>query len=303
MKSPAFEYHRARSAEEARELLARYGGEAKVLAGGQSLVPMLHMRLVRPVALVDIHRAADLDFIEFTPEGESVRIGAAVRHADLLRHPVLGARLPVLREAVAHVAHPAIRNRGTAVGSVCHADPAAEMPAVLALLDGEVEVLGAAGLYTVPADAFFLTYFTTVLPPEDVAVALRLPLPAPGTGQAFMEVARREGDFALVGAAACLRLDADGRVAEARLAFCGVGDTPVRAREVEAQLAGTVPSAAAWREAGAAAAAHLEPESDAHASAAYRREVAAYLAARVLEAAHRRAEGAFGADGRGGAAG
>ncbi|MBX5477085.1 MAG: xanthine dehydrogenase family protein subunit M [Clostridia bacterium] len=289
MKSAAFAYHRVRSAEEARDCLARYGGEAKVLAGGQSLVPMLHMRLVRPAALVDINRAEGLDRVEFPPEEDVVVIGAAVRHADVLRHAALGRRLPILREALALVGHPAIRNRGTPVGSVCHADPAAEMPAVLALLGGEVEALGAEGRYRIPADAFFLTYFTTALPPEDVAVAVRLPLPSPHTGQAFAEVARREGDFALVGAGASVRLDEDGRVAEARLVFCGVGDTPVRAYEVEAELAGVRPSAGTWEEAGAAAADRLQPEGDVHASAAYRREVAARLAARVLAAAFRRA--------------
>ncbi|HEY8414691.1 MAG TPA: xanthine dehydrogenase family protein subunit M [Thermaerobacter sp.] len=289
MKPPRFEYRDPRTLQEAVELLAGYGDEAKILAGGQSLVPMLNMRLARPSVLIDINRIPGLDYIR-VEEGRVV-IGALARHRVVERSQLVRRHCPLLAEALRWVGHPAIRHRGTVCGSLAHADPAAELPAVLAALEGEVRVAGPHGERRIPFSEFFLTYFTTSLDPTEMVVEASFPVLPPDAGWAFQEVARRHGDFALVGVAAVLRLDAAGVIREARLALTGVDAVPVRARAAEEALVGRRPGDEVWREAAALVGDGIQPESDLHASAAYRKHVAGVLAGRALREAAARAGG------------
>ena len=289
MKPPRFEYHRAGSVDEVVALLAEYADEAKVLAGGQSLVPLLSLRLARPSHLVDINRVADLATIG---NGNGLTVGATVRHRTIERSDVVRTANPLVAHAVRFIGHSAIRNRGTIGGSIAHADPAAELPAVLLVLDGEVEARGARGTRTVPASALFEGFLTTSLEPDELLTAVRVPAWPAGTGWSFQEFSRRSGDFAIVGVAATVRLDGNGNVGEARLAFSGVDQVPVRATAAESLLAGATPSDELWKSAAHAAAAPLEPASDIHGSAAYRKHLAAGLAERALREAHDRARDA-----------
>ena len=289
MKPPRFEYHRAGSTDEVVALLAEYADDAKVLAGGQSLVPLLSLRLARPAHLVDINRVADLAAIA---NGNGLTVGALVRHRAIERSDVVRAANPLLAHAVRFIGHSAIRNRGTVGGSIAHADPAAELPAVLLVLDGEVDARSARGTRTVPASALFEGFLTTSLEPDELLMAVRVPAWTAGTGWSFQEFSRRSGDFAIVGVAATVRLDGKGSVSEARLAFSGVDQVPVRASAAESMLAGATPSDDLWKSAAHAAAAPLEPASDIHGSAAYRRQLAAVLAERALREAHDRARDA-----------
>jgi carbon-monoxide dehydrogenase medium subunit len=281
MKPAPFEYVAASSAADAAEALRRYGDEAKVLAGGQSLIPMLALRLARPSVLVDINGCADLDGL--TESGATLTVGALVRQRGLERWA--RTRSPLLAEALGWVAHAPIRNRGTVVGSLVHADPASELPALLLCLDGAVVARRKSGERVIPADKVYLAPLTTSLEPDELATAARFTLPPEGAGWGFAEVARRHGDFALVGCVAVLALDDAGAVSHARLVFFGVGGTPVRSAPGEAALTGQQPTAARVAEAARAAAAPLSPDGDLHASAGYRKTVAATLAERVLTAA------------------
>ena len=281
MKPAPFEYVVASSAADAVEALRRYGDEAKVLAGGQSLIPMLALRLARPSVLVDINGCTDLDGL--TESGATLTVGALVRQRGLERWA--RARSPLFAEALRWVAHAPIRNRGTVVGSLVHADPASELPALLLCLDGSVLARRKGGERVIPADKVYLAPLTTSLESDELATAARFTLPPAGAGWGFAEVARRHGDFALVGCAAVLALDSTGVVSHARLGFFGVGGTPVRGAPGEAALTGQQPTAARVAEAAKAAAAALSPDGDLHASAGYRKTVAATLAERVLTAA------------------
>ena len=284
MKPAPFDYTPAASAAEAVAALAQHGDDAKILAGGQSLVPMLNLRLARPAMLVDINGARELDYLREADGG--VRVGALRRQAAVARWAA--TRLPLMAEALRHVGHGAIRNRGTVVGSVVHADPASELPALLLCLDGEVIARSPQGERTVAAGDLYRAPLTTSLRADELVTEARFTLPRPEAGWGFAEVARRHGDFALVGAAALLWLDAAGRAAGVRLAFFGVGGTPVRGAAAEAALTGQPITEEGVRAAARAAAAALRPEGDLHASARYRSEVAAVLAERVLtEAAGR----------------
>lgn len=293
MKPPPFDYHAPTTVTEAVGLL---GAGVKVLAGGQSLVPLLNMRLAAPTALVDITRIDELRRIEVT--AEAVRVGAAVRHRDLERHEDAGAANPLLPLALRHVAHEVIRNRGTVVGSLAHADPAGELPAVLAIGDGTVEVArddGAGGVSTrhVAAADFFLGPLEADLRPGELVTHARFPALPPSTGAAFVERARRHGDYALSGVAAVVDA-AGGRVARARVAAIGVHPTPLVV-DVGDLAAGSAPAEltapAAWRAAGERLAERCEPEDDIHASADYRRHLTQVIAARALaEAAGRAGE-------------
>ena len=285
MKPAPFDYVLARSAEEAVDALALHRDDAKVLAGGQSLVPMLNMRLSRPAVVVDINGATELDYVRESPG--AVAIGALVRQRRLERWAA--ERLPVVAEALRWVGHLAIRTRGTVAGSIVHADPAAELGAIALCLDGAVVARKKGGERVVAATDLHLAPLTTSLEPDELLTELRFRLPGPSAGWGFAEVARRHGDFALVGAAAILSLGADGRVTEARLAFFGAGPTPSRGREGEALLTGQSPTPSRVAEAARAAAARLAPDADLHATAEYRRKVAAVLAERVLAAAVERA--------------
>ena len=284
MKPAPFDYLAATSAEEAIAALVQHGDEAKLLAGGQSLVPMLNLRLARPAVLVDINRAAELDYLRET-DGR-VHIGAIRRQAVVERWA--RERLPLLATALKHVGHLAIRNRGTVVGSVAHADPASELPALLLCLDGDVVARGPRGDRVIPAGALYRAPLTTSVAADELVTEARFTLPRPEAGWGFAEVARRHGDFALVGAAALLWLDGGGRVAGARLAFFGVGSTPTRGTAAETALTGQTPSTERIVAAARAAAAALAPEGDLHASARYRQDVAAVLAERTLAEAWKR---------------
>jgi carbon-monoxide dehydrogenase medium subunit len=281
VKPAPFEYVATESAGEAVEALGRFGDEAKVLAGGQSLIPMMALRLARPSALVDINRCRDLEGL--AESGGTLTVGALARQRDLERWSV--TRSPLFREVLASVAHAPIRNRGTVVGNIVHGDPASELPALLLCLDGSVTARGRARERVIPADKLYLAPLTTSLTAEELATAARFILPPAGSGWGFAEVARRHGDFALVGCMAVLALDGAGSVSHARLGFFGVGGTPLRSAAGEAVLVGREPTAALRVEAARAAASALSPDGDLHASAAYRKTVAAVLAERVLAAA------------------
>jgi len=288
MKPASFDYASPRTASEAVALLAAGGGEAKVLAGGQSLFPLLSMRLARPALLVDLGRVEGLDYIR--EEAGGLAIGAMTTKRSVERSPLVRAQQPLLHAATLLIGHPQIRNRGTVGGSFAHADPAAEYPAVGVAQGARLRVLGPDGERTFAAADFFVGPLTTSLGPADVLLEVRFPAFAKGTGWSFQEVARRAGDFALAGAAATLRLDRRGRVDEARLVLFGVGATALRAREAEDALAGERPEAPALRAAALRAAAALEePLSDLHASGEFRRHLAGVLARRALEEALARA--------------
>ena len=288
MKPPPFDHARAESVEEAVSLLACREGGAKLLAGGQSLVPMLNFRLVHPSLLVDVNRIPGLSGIE---EGDGVlRIGALARHRRLEVSAAVAERFPVLRAAVRNVAHLAVRNRGTLGGSLAHADPAAELPMMALLLDATMEIAGPAGPpRRLAARDFFHSALATDLGDAEMLTRVELPFLPPGTGWGFEEVARRAGDFALAAAAATLTLGADGKVAEARLAVMGAHDTPLRIAAAETLLAGETPDRDAMEAAAWAARDAVEPYDDLHASADLRRHLVGVLARRALESAARRA--------------
>lgn len=288
MKPAPFAYHRPGSVEETVALLAEHGYDAKVLAGGQSLVPAMNFRLAQPAVLVDLNRVDGLDGIGETEGG--VRLGAMVRQRAAERSGVVAARAPLLAEALPHVAHPQIRSRGTVGGSLAHADPAAELPAVMLALGARFAVRGPAGERTIDAADFYTGLFGTALEPDEVLTSVSVPSGRPGTGTAFAELSRRHGDFALAGAAAAV-VQEGGRCVEARIALFGVGDGPILAAEAGAMLVGEAPSEALFRAAAEAAAAALDPPADVHASADYRRHLAGVLVRRTLPRAFARAGG------------
>lgn len=283
MKPAPFAYHCATTLDEALALLAQHGEDCKVLAGGQSLVPLLNMRLARPEYLLDLNRISELEHVGDGDGG--LRIGALSRHDGLLRSPLVRQRSPLLAKALPHIGHTAIRYRGTVGGSLAHADPAAELPAVAVALDAEIVLRRSSGARTVAARDFFLTHLTTSIEPGEILTEVRLP---PGTdeptGTAVVELARRHGDFALVGVAAQLTMTGDS-LSSARLCAFGVDQVPRRLDGVEALLAGQTPSAELLQDAAAAATGAIEPTSDMHASAAYRRRMCGVLTCRALSQA------------------
>jgi len=281
VKPAPFAYHRPTSLDEALALLARYGPDGRVLAGGQSLVPALNMRLATPAALIDINRVHGLDGIVM--EGDALVIGALARH-DVVEHSELVARhAPLIAQAMPHVGHRAIRARGTLGGSVALADPAAELPACLLALDAVVRAAGPEGAREIPAAWFFRGIYTTDLREGEIVTAVAVPVTRTGWRSRFDELARRHGDYALVGLAVHCRVD-DGTIGEARLAFCGVGSVPVRAARAEAALAGRSPEPGVLAEAARALESDLDPPGDVHASPALRRHLAGVLLARSLDA-------------------
>jgi CO/xanthine dehydrogenase FAD-binding subunit len=288
MKPAAFDYVVAESIDAAVAALAAADGEAKILAGGQSLVPMLNFRLLRPAILVDINRIPDLAFIE--ARAEDIAIGALTRHYRLETSPVIAAHLPVVAEAMRHVAHLAIRNRGTIGGSLSHADPAAELPMLALLLDATLQVASSAGLRTIAAQDFFLGPLTVDLAGDEMVTRITIPKLPPATGWGFVEVARRSGDFALAAAAATITLR-DGTIAEARIAMTGIDETAKRASEAEALLNGQTLTPDLIDAAIAAVRAAVNPPTDLHASSDYRRHLIGVLVGRSLADAWRRAGG------------
>jgi len=286
MKPPVFDYMVATDCDTAVAALARAGGEAKILAGGQSLMPMLNFRLLRPSILVDINRIPG--FIQETPD--SVRIGALTRHFQLETSPVIARHFPVLSCAVAHVGHLAIRNRGTIGGSLSHADPAAELPMMAVLLDATLRIVSSTGSRTVAARDFFLDTMTVALDGTELLTEVVLPKLLAQTGWGFEEVVRRHGDFALAAAAATLTLSGS-EIVQARIALTGVGPSPLRATEAESLLVGRGLDENLGRRAIEAVREAISPETDLHASAELRRHLAGVLTGRALVAAWRRGRG------------
>ncbi len=288
MKPASFRYFDPRSVEEALELLAQHGDDAKVLAGGQSLVPMMNLRLARPACLIDLNRIAALDYLR--EEDGALVVGAMTRQRSVETSELVRARNPLLAEAVGQIGHIPIRNRGTVGGSLAHADPAAEWPALALALDATLLVRSSQGERRVAARDFFVGPLTTCLEPAELLAEVRVPHLAPGAGWAFVELSRRFGDFALVGVAVRLSLQA-GVCAGAAIALTGVGGGPVRAEKAEGLLRGERPSAALFEQAARAVAEEIEPDADLHASADYRRRLAQVLTRRALDEAQRRAKG------------
>ncbi len=285
MKPPPFEYHAPTGVDEAIALLGRYGGEAKILAGGQSLMPLLNFRLARPAALVDLNGIASLAYIR--EEDGALAIGAMTRQRTIEFSPVVRRRLPLLAEATALVGHLPIRSRGTIGGSIAHADPSAEYPAVLTALDGAVVVRGPRGERTLTPSELFRGYLSTSLAPDEILTEVRLPASPEGAGVAFEEFSRRHGDFAIVGIAASLT-GKHGRCAAARLATAGAGPMAIRLRAAEEILERDGLGDAAIDAASARAAELVEPDSDIHASAAYRKNLTRVLTGRALRRARAR---------------
>ncbi len=280
MKPAPFEYIAAGSLEEAIGALAECDGEAKVIAGGQSLVPLLNMRLARPSLLVDVNRIGGLSGI--AEHDGWLEIGALTRQRDVELSPLVAERQPLLRAATRYIAHPQIRNRGTVGGSLAHADPAAEYPAVAVALGAEFDVRGPSGQRTVGADEFFVTYLTTCLEPAEILTRVRFPVLPAGAGWGFVEFARRAGDFALAGAAVTLETDA-GHITNPRVTLFGVGPTPLRATAAEEVLAGERPSEQLAEAAAQKAREQVEePLSDVHATAEYRKHLAGVMARRAI---------------------
>jgi aerobic carbon-monoxide dehydrogenase medium subunit len=279
MKWPAFLYARASSLDEVWRLLAEHGDEARIIAGGQTLLATLAFRLSEPRLLVDITRIDALRSI--AQSGGVLRIGALTRHVELGRDSLVERHAPLLAEAVPLIAHPAIRNRGTIGGSLAYADPAAELPACIVALDATLRLVSAAGERRVPASAFFTGLLETALRPGELIAAVEVPLATPSTRCAIVEVARRSGDYAMAGLAACLTLEA-GVVGSARLAYFGVGNGPVLAARAAAALVGRALDGAAIAAAQAALGGDLDPPDDLHGPAAMKLHLARVLTARAL---------------------
>lgn len=282
MKLPQFEYEAPQTVADATGLLAERLDDASVLAGGQSLIPLLALRLARPAVLVDVNGLRELSAISVTDGW--VTIGAMTREYVAEGSDAVASAVPLLAAALPLIGHEAIRNRGTIGGSLAHADPAAELPAVARALDAEFVVHSLSGERIISAAQWFVGYLTTSRRPDELLVAVRFPAALPGTGVSFQEVARRHGDFAIVGVAASLTLS-DGVIGDARLAFAGLSDVPVRAGEAERLLLGDRPSAELFDEAARQATAELDPPADLHGSSDYRKKVAATLVRRALRAA------------------
>lgn len=280
MPASPFDYHAPATVSEALSVLRALGDDAKILAGGQSLVPLLTLRLVRPAAVVDIHGLEELRSVR--RDGGTLEIGALVRHRALELGEGPLALCPLLQEAAALIGNVRVRTLGTIGGSLAHADPAAELPAVVRVLDGVLVVRGPRGDRTIPAAEFFTGLLTTALRPGELLAAVRLPLPDGRAGFAVEEFTRRAGDFAIVAAMAAVEVDAGGRIARARLAIAGAGQVPVRLAGVERSVAGIEPSERALREAVGDQRLEIEPDSDVHASADYRRHLTRVLAVRAL---------------------
>ncbi|MEN8145572.1 MAG: xanthine dehydrogenase family protein subunit M [Gemmatimonadota bacterium] len=291
MKPAPFAYHRPATVEAALHLLAEHAGEAKPLAGGQSLIPTMNFRLSQPKVLIDL---GDLDELRGIQAGRhGLHIGAMTTHAAVEASPVVADLAPLLAETMPFIAHPQIRNRGTIGGSLAHADPAAELPAVMLVLRAQFGLLSSRGHRKVKAADFYTGLFTTALEPQELLATIEIPKPEKRTGYAFAEIARRHGDYALVGVAGAVTLDRKGLCDGVRLALLSVGDGPVVCTGASQLMAGRAPTDDLIREAAEAVAAKdIDPPSDIHASAAYRRQLTRVLVARVIEQAAARAGGA-----------
>ena len=288
MKPAAFEYHRPESLEEAVEVLGRLGDEGRILAGGQSLLPLMNFRLAQPEHVVDVNRISELDYLR--EEDGGVRVGALARQSTVEHDAAVAERLPLLREALSLVAHPPIRHRGTLVGSIAHADPAAELPSAALALGATVSVRGEGGSREIAAQDFFLGPFETAIEPGELATEVSFPASAAGSGYGFVEFARRHGDFAIAGAGVILALR-DGAIADSRVVLCGVGPVPLRAAGAERALDGAAPSEETIAAAAEAAVEGIEPPGDMHGGSRYRIGVARAQVRRAIAKALDRAEG------------
>jgi carbon-monoxide dehydrogenase medium subunit len=283
MKPAPFDLLRPQSIDQALAALQAHGDDAKILAGGQSLVPLMNFRLAQPRFLVDLNGISGLDQIELN--GQTLSLGAMVRQRDAERSPELAERLPILREALQQVAHPAIRNRGTVGGSLVHADPSAELPMLAMALDANFHLRGARASRSIAARDFYLGYLTTDIAPDELLAQIDFVMPPPSAGWCCMEVARRHGDFAIVAVAVLLDCGRDGAVNFARVALGGVGAAPLRVPSAEEVLVGARPDAELFRRAAEAAAQAVDPPADIHASSAYRRHLTGVLVRRALTTA------------------
>ena len=287
MKPAPFEYHAPDTLEEVLHLLAEHGDEGKIIAGGQSLVPMLSMRLARPTQLIDVNGVTALASVEVT-DG-ALRIGATTRERDVERSPLVAPNAPALAEALPLIGHLAIRNRGTVGGSLAHADASAELPAVAVATDASMVVRGPGGERVVSADDFFLGHYTTTIDDDECLLRVDIPTATASAGWAVQEVARRHGDFALVGVVAMVALGADARIEQARLCLFGVGERPLRVPTVESSLVGATATTETFASAAADATRDLTPGSDMHGTGDYRRHLAEVTVRRALVAASERA--------------
>jgi CO/xanthine dehydrogenase FAD-binding subunit len=290
MKPAPFDYYAPTDMGEALSILAEHGDDAKLLAGGQSLMPMMNMRLATPPVVVDINRVAGLDGIAQAPDG-GLTIGAMTRQRTIERSSIIRQHSPLMADAMPLLGHFQIRNRGTIGGSVVHADPAAELPAVLMALEAEFALRNAERERVVPADAFFVTFLTTATEPDELLTEIRLPAWSAAWGWDIQEVSRRQGDFALVGSVAMVQVDDAETCRAARLVLFGVGETPVRVASAEARMLGQHLDDALLQEVEGIVTEALEPEGDIHASATYRKEVGGVMARRTLQQARLRAMG------------
>jgi aerobic carbon-monoxide dehydrogenase medium subunit len=289
MKPAAFEYASPERIEDVIELLAGRGPDAKVLAGGQSLVPLMAFRGATPGLVVDLNRVRELEYVRL--EGGTLVIGALARQRDVEKLPGLRERCPMLAEAAELVGYVAIRNRGTVLGSLAHADPAAEWPAVALALEAECDVLGPNGIRTIPVSGLFQTAFTTSLEPDEILREVRITLPrGDQVGSTFLELSQWHGAPAIVGVGGQVRVDDDGTVSDVRIALNGVSDTAMRARETETALAGRVPTDESIAEATEALEQEIDPVSDIYGSSSYRRHIAGLLVRRALRIARERAK-------------
>jgi len=286
MKPPRFAYHDPPTIDGALALLAQHRDAARILAGGQSLMPMLNFRLARPDHLIDINRIAELAALQPSADG-GVRIGAMVRQRTLERSPLIRERCPLITQTMPFIGHSQIRARGTLGGSLAHADPAAELPAVMVALGARLTVQSHAGRRTIDAQDFFVSALGTALRPGEILTEVEVPPWPTRTGSSLHEVAIRRGDFALGGVVATLTLDAAGRVEASRIVCFGIGPRPVRASDAERSVVGGPPSATAFAEAGRLASAAVDPDDDIHATRAYRKRLAGILTTRALAAAAR----------------
>ncbi|PUA19701.1 xanthine dehydrogenase family protein subunit M [Glaciimonas sp. PCH181] len=287
MKPPVFDYQRADSIAHACDLLAAFGDDAKILAGGQTLIPMMNFRLARPQVLVDISNITDRN--QVTEESDGIRVRATSIQRFVEQCPAIQRRLPVLHKAIQHIAHFQIRNKGTIGGSISNADPASELPAMSLLLDAEFTINSKTEERVIPAEEFFITYMTTSLALDEILSSILFKEPPKNSGWGFHEVARRSGDFALAGSSAVVTLDENGKCTRARIALLGVAATPVRATEAEEMLIGEKYSEELLKTAAQRVQDVVDPESDVHVTKEYRRSVVEVLTVRALEDGFRRA--------------
>lgn len=289
MKPAPFEYLVPDSVEAALAMLAQYGEDAKLLAGGQSLVPAMNFRLVQPGVLIDLNRLNDLAYIHPSDAG-GIRVGAMTRQSRLESDALVAEHAPLVAETAPHIAHPQIRNRGTFGGSLAHADPAAELPVVTLALEADLRVQSSDHQRTITAADFFQGMFTTALSPEEMLLEVEIPPMAPKTGSSFMEISRRQGDYAMMGVAALVSLDDGGTCRKARLVYLNAGDGPVSAVEAARLLEGENYSQALIESAAITAAEQeIDPPGNVHATPEFQRHLAKVLTRRALEQAFRRA--------------